>query len=134
MSKNMITPLYYHTSKFAKESGQLDAYRASLRNNQACKEAIERAIHNHFDGMHLDPIAVTEVVQEFGLERVFYVLANTVRLKPWDGRFSSKNRQALSGIPMIDSEETRYSYAVGSHSAVLDGFISEFFKQFKESI
>lgn len=134
MSKNMITPLYYHTSKFAKENGQLDAYRASLRDNQACKEAIERAIHNHFDGMHLDPVAVTEVVQEFGLERVFYVLANTVRLKSWDGRFSKKNRQALSDVPMIDSEETRLTYAVTSHSAVLDGFISQFFKKFQENM
>lgn len=134
MSKNMITPVYYNSPKFAKENGQMDEYRASLQANQSCKKAIEKAIHDHFDGMHLDAAAVTEVVQEFGFERTFYVLASTVQLKSWDGRFSPKNRQMLSPVPMIDSEDTRCSYAVGSHSAVLDGFISEFFKKFKESI
>ena len=122
MSKNMITPFYYHSRKFAEEHGQLDAYRTSLRANQSCKEAI------------LDEAAVTEVVQEFGSERVFYILANTVQLKSWDGRFSGKNRQVLSPVPMIDAEETRLTYAVTSHSAVLDGFISQFFKKFKENM
>ena len=101
---------------------------------QSCKEAIERAIRKHFDGMHLDEAAVTEVVQEFGSERVFYILANTVQLKSWDGRFSGKNRQVLSPVPMIDAEETRLTYAVTSHSAVLDGFISQFLKKFKENM
>lgn len=134
MSKNMITPFYCHSRKFAEEHGQLNAYRTSLRANQSCKEAIERAIRKHFDGMHLDEAAVTEVVQEFGSERVFYILANTVQLKSWDGRFSGKNRQVLLPVPMIDAEETRLTYAVASHSAVLDGFISQFFRKFKENM
>lgn len=132
MSK--ITPLYPHTSTYARDNGELDAYRASQKANHDCKEAIEDAIREHFDGMRLDPSAVTEVVQEFGLERVLYILASTVQLKDWDGRFSTRNRQRLSSVPMIDSEDRRCFYTVESHPAVLDGFISEFFKKYQESM
>lgn len=90
MSKNMITPFYYHSRKFAEEHGQLDAYRTSLRANQSCKEAIERAIRKHFDGMHLDEAAVTEVVQEFGSERVFLHSGQYCPAEVRDGRFSGK--------------------------------------------
>lgn len=74
-------PLYPHTAAYAREHGELEQYRASLQANIACKNAIEAAIRQHFDGMHLDKTAVTEVIAAYGKERTCYVAANTLRQK-----------------------------------------------------
>ena len=47
------TAVYKHTAAYALEHGELEQYRASLQANIACKNAIEAAIRQHFDGMHL---------------------------------------------------------------------------------
>ena len=44
--------VYKHTAAYAREHGELEQYRTSLQANIACKNAIEAAIRQHFDGMH----------------------------------------------------------------------------------
>ena len=120
------TAVYKHTAAYALEHGELEQYRASLQANIACKNAIEAAIRQHFDGMHLNEAAVTEVVSAYGKERVCYVVANTLQQKSWDERFSSSNKEwaaqfeiAAAVRPDYDS---RGAFVVDSHPAVLDGF------------
>lgn len=120
------TDLYKHTAAYAREHGELEQYRASLQANIACKNAIEAAIRQHFDGMHLNKAAVTEVMAAYGKERVCYVVANTLQQKSWDARFSSSNKEwaaqfeiAAAVRPDYDS---RGAFVVDSHPAVLDGF------------
>lgn len=85
-------PVYYETAAHAREHGELDLFRLSHQENIACKRDIEDAIARHFDGMHLDNEAVTEVLDQYGEERVSVVLAATVQIRGWDGRFSSSNK------------------------------------------
>jgi len=121
-------PIYSHTGAYAKEHGELDAYRASHREDMACKKMIEDVIRSNFDGMHLNKSAAKLVLDEFGAERTVRVLANTVQQKNWDGRFSSENKAwakaqdilGCGGDPNLCSR-----FAVNSHPAVLDGFISQ---------
>ena len=120
------TPLYPHTAAYALEHGELEQYRASLQANIACKNAIEAAIRQYFDGMHLNEVAVMEVMSAYGKERICYVIANTLQQKSWDGRFSPSNKEwaaqfeiAAAVRPDYDS---RSAFVVESHPAVLDGF------------
>ena len=48
-----IIPIYPHTGEYAREHGELDAFLASLETNVACRDAIETAIREGFDGMSL---------------------------------------------------------------------------------
>ena len=57
-------PVYREPASYARENDELSPYRLSRRENIACKEAIEESIRKHFDGMHLDPSAVKEVMGE----------------------------------------------------------------------
>ena len=120
-------PLYPHTAAYAREHGELEQYRASLQANIACKNAIEAAIRQHFDGMHLDKTAVTEVIAAYGKERTCYVAANTLRQKSWDGRFAPSNQtwaaQFEIAATMHPAYDSRDAFVVNSHPAVLDGFI-----------
>ena len=68
-----IIPIYQHTGEYAREHGELDAFLASLETNVACRDAIETAIREGFDGMSLH--ADTKgVLAAFGAERVSHVL------------------------------------------------------------
>lgn len=120
------TALYKYTAAYALEHGELEQYRASLQANIACKNAIEAAIRQHFDGMHLNEAAVTEVVSAYGKERVCYVVANTLQQKSWDARFSSANKAWAEQFEIVAAVrpdyDSRGAFVVDSHPAVLDGF------------
>ena len=117
------TAVYPHSASYAKEHGELEQYRASNNANLRCKEAIEAAVREHFDGMYLSHDAAKGVIQTYGLDRVMLVLANTVQLQDWDGRYSRRNKEWAKTIPNFNSDTVRHGYAVNSHPAVLDGFI-----------
>ncbi len=104
--------------------------RLEYQTKIACKEAVEKAIEDYFDGYHLADDSEKDVIQEFGAERVSYVLAYTVSCLPNDGRFSEENKEWAKGI-----EPNGYGHAdllVSSHPAVLDGFIGKVRKYIKQ--
>lgn len=68
-------------------------------------------------------------MERYGAERVSLVLAATVQVKAWDGRFSSANKDWAFSFDFPDPKndlggDRRDSYAVTTHPAVLDGFIN----------
>lgn len=101
MMKNK-NPVYTHPCGYAIENNELDAYHASHQANVACKEAIEVAIGKHYHDNRLGMGAVTEVLAQFSYDRVFYVLAATVRHKEWDGRISSGNKKWAQAYPVTE--------------------------------
>ena len=117
------TPVYPHSAAYAREHGELEQYRASNNANLQCKESIEAAVREHFDGMYLSHDAAKGVIETYGMERVAMVLANTVQLQDWDGRYSRRNKEWAKTIPNDNPETVRCGYALNSHPAVLDGFI-----------
>ena len=89
-----------------------------------CKDAIEKAIAEKFDGYTLPGHAAEGVIRQYGKERVEIVLANTIMHLSHDGRFSPDNKEwAKSIVPSVDWQ-TR-DYLVTSHPAVLDGFTNQ---------
>ena len=89
-----------------------------------CKDAIEKAIAEKFDGYTLPRDTAEGVIRQYGKERVEIVLANTITHLSHDGRFSQNNKEwAESLVPSADWQ-TR-DYIVTSHPAVLDGFTNQ---------
>ena len=72
----------------------------------------------------LEDGAVDQVVKQYGMERVGYILANTLRYKNYDGRFSHSNKEWAEqvGTPENNARiiKFRADWVVTSHSAVLD--------------
>ena len=68
-----------------------------------CKDAIEKAIAEKFDGYTLPGDAAEGVIRQYGKERVEIVLANTIMHLSHDGRFSPDNKEwAKSLAPSAD--------------------------------
>jgi len=120
-------PVYRFPAAYARENNELSLCRASNKANTACKEAIEKAISEHYYDNVLHKEAVAQVVEKFGYERPLYLLAITIRQKDWDGRFSNDNKAWAKTIPVTENPDAwgtdRNCYlAVSSHSGLVDLF------------
>ena len=92
-SETANIPVYKQSAEYAIEHDELPAYRESFRVNMACRDALESAIHESYHDYCLDTgKAAAQVAAQFGMERVAYVLANTVRAFDHDGRISRDNK------------------------------------------
>lgn len=123
-------PVYYEPFSYAKENDEVDLYRTSYRLNSECKQAIQEAIADNYDGMHLGDDAVDQVVRQYGMERVGYILANTLHHKNYDGRFSPSNKEWAEQVSTPEHNAERMTFrtdwVVDSHPAILDGFVTMF--------
>mgnify|MGYP000319832313 FL=1 len=117
--------MYPHTAKEARERGELEQWRANYRANCACAGAIELVIRESFDGMHLEEDCARRVIGHSGYKRTAFVLANTLQEHSYDGRYHPTNIQWSRSIYIPPDGDHRYAFMVGSHPAVLDGFIQQ---------
>ena len=123
-------PVYCQNAAYAREHGELEQYRVSRQANIACKEAIEQAVYQNYDGKRLHDGTAAKVMQQFGTERVMYVLANTIQQKEWDGRFNFYNKEWAKSVvipPNPDSFgfERNSEFVVDSHAGLTDLFVSQ---------
>ena len=117
-------PLYKENARYAKEHGELDLFCESQATNIACRNAIDAAIQDGHDGSYLHVDAI-HILKEFGPERVSHVLAASLLDKPWDQRISRDNKAWAASVPMFDTGNRHYDYAIHSHSLLLNGFVQE---------
>ena len=121
--------LYPYSATEAGRRNELTLWRESHRANIACKKAIEDAIRQSFDGMHLKEDCVKGVIEQFGFKRTAWVLANTIQQKEWDGRFSRANKAwagTVEVLPNPDSfgSDRNLEFAVDSHPGLTDLFLT----------
>jgi antirestriction protein ArdC len=117
-------PIYREVANYAYEAGELDAYRASYKANVACKNAIEKAIADHYGDNRLSDEGARSVLAEFGAERVQYILANTVQHKDWDGRISNDNKEWAKTVP-ICAENSEHFIVEKAHTGLMDLFLTQ---------
>ena len=121
-------PIYYHSAGYAEEHHQTESYRNSYKLNLMCRDAICEAIDKHYRNDRLDTAAVSEVVSQYGFERTMLVLANTVRQKEYDGRFSLDNKKwshsLLTPCDML-GERGRKFMVDKVHPGLVDLFITQ---------
>ena len=128
-------PVYAHSATFAKEHGELETYRSSHRANVACKNAIEDAIADHYSNNRFDGSCVSEVIDRYGMERVAFVLANTVQEKDWDGRISPENKAWAKEISIPNDSNTwggkrTHEYVCSqAHPGLINLFVNRFRKE-----
>ena len=129
-------PVYRESLIYAMEHAAADEYLDSRKRNIGCKRAVEAAIRENFDGRHLNGTVADAVLEEYGEERLSYVLACTVQHKQYDGRFSRDTKEWAAGILVPENvdrgRDMNLDYVVESHPAVLDGFIGIAREKFKE--
>ena len=123
-------PVYYESFGYAAENGEVDLYRISRQLNEECRNAIEEAIADNFDGMNLADDATKSVVEQFGMERMGYILAYTLNYNNHDGRYSHSNKEWADTTCKGEwGSNIRTDWIVRSHPAVLNGFVDMYRKE-----
>lgn len=122
--------VYKYPSAYATEHGELDLYRLSNKINVCCRDAIESAIRGNYRNNCLSEMAARKVVDEFGLERTQFVLANTVHHMTWDGRYSRSTKEWAGTIIIYEDEhqvfgDGRTRYLINSHPGLVDLFVAQ---------
>lgn len=133
-NEHSMIPLYDKSFEYAQIHDEITTYRASLRANVMCKTAIETAIGENYSDNRLKADGAKTVIDMYGLDRVKYVLANTVRKKDWDARISPENKAWAKTIPPFEEDGiTEKTLVVDRvNSGLTDIFIRQVLKIEKE--
>lgn len=117
----MDYPVYRQSFEYASQHGEADAWHASNQRNQACAQAIDKAVQeSNYDTFHYNLKGAAEkVVGEYGPDRVNTVLANVLLNHDYDGRYSSDNKRWAQGFDIVPDK----GIFCNTHPHVLDGFI-----------
>lgn len=98
-------PLYRHSAEYAIEHDELALYRESHRANKACSAEIEKTIYENYKDNRLDTKNNSvQLGQNFTMERVAYVLANTIQIKSHDGRISDANKAWAASVQVAEDK------------------------------
>lgn len=129
------TPLYRHDGTYAREHDEINLYRESYQANIACMEKIEKTLSDNYENNHLNTEAVLDTLRNnFSMERIEYVLANTVQQKDWDGRFSRDNKAWAKTVPITPNpdpwggDRNIYFTVDKPHSILTDALVTHFRK------
>ena len=121
------TPVYPYSAAYASEHGEMAQYNLSYQANSACKEAIEQTISAHYAENRLDTeAAAKDVLEKFGVERVQFILANTIQRKNYDNKAWAKT------IPMLEDSGASRHCAYLVVDQVNPGLTDLFTRQFRK--
>ena len=118
--------LYPYSAEYARQRGEESLWLASYLSNMDCKDAIRKAVWEHYDGAHLDGDCLAKVIQEFGYKRTAWVLANTIQQLEWGGQYSSENKEWASRIYIPPDKSHNLNFVVPIRSAVLNGVVNQY--------
>lgn len=116
--------LYRYSLAYAAQYREKDLWRESHQENCACARAIEQSIREHYDGERLGAHLAEPVIKRYGVDRVNWVLANTVQQNPGDGRFRQENRQWAASF-FIPQSDHNQEYCVNAHPGLTDLFLQQ---------
>ncbi len=119
------TPVYLQTAAYAREHDEISLFRASHNANIQCSHAISDAIRSNYVDNILDTKAIfSQILSQFGPERMQYVLAATVRHQDWDARYSHSNKKWAKTIPMGESSRLSEYSISPAHPCLIDLLIT----------
>lgn len=95
-------PVYYPSLEEAERNNEKEMWLESYKINMDCKRAIEDRAMTCYNTRELDAL-ITDLVENYGVERAMYVLSRTIQFGDWDGRFSEVVKERASGFEFPDA-------------------------------
>ena len=117
-------PVYYKDLKQARADGELEQWRNSHKATQACAEQFQKEYERAY-GERQVPQFLQQMVDRYGIERCKIVIASTIQLSPYDGRYSQDMKEAAAAvvIPGKNTEplhDRRLDYHINCHPVTVN--------------
>ena len=119
-------PIYRFSADTALQNKEIEAFHASRNLNVECGRAIVQAIDDsNYEQYRYDfNTAAKSVIEEYGADRVAWVVAAYINDHNYDGRFSTANKTWASEFDTPGNLD----FVFNTHPIVLDGFATNFRK------
>ena len=125
--------VYPRSLSESKRLNEKDAWLESYRENCICARSIELAIRAGYTGSGLREECAKNVIEEYGYDRVNWVLANTLQENIHDGRYSEDNKDWARGFYLPKEQEFRNStFAISAHPVKINEFVSQARKEWQK--
>ncbi len=115
-------PFYRYSLNNARHCNEVDEWRASHKANMDCATAIKKAIGDNFKNNHFNSDCVNAVVEEYGFDRVNFILRYNLKKAQHDARYSEENREWGKWLSVPDSN-MRSDYLINEHPVLLNAFV-----------
>lgn len=116
-------PVYTASRREAERLGEMNEWVESFAENCTCARAIDEAIAEGYGDNRLNKDCAKKILEEYGFDRVNWVLANTIREGEHDGRYSRENKEWAKKFCVPKDEQFRnYNFALRSHPGLADVF------------
>lgn len=116
-------PIYIWSKNEAIKDGDIERWRESHKENCDCARTIEKTIQANYKNNVLNKCA-KPVIEQYGFNRVNWVLANTIQRNGTDERFSGSNKEWSKGF-YIPHDDDQWHYEVASHQGLVDLFVTQ---------
>ena len=136
-TKPTIVPLSNLTFAEAKEKDEVDSWRASKKETEACADQFDAEFGMAYHERRM-PEFLAEMADKYGMDRCKIVLASTIQLADHDGRYypSTKADAAKVKIPGANAEDyskdIRMSYRINCHPVMVNSAFRELQKMERE--
>lgn len=119
--------VYPRSFESAKRNNELAEWRESHALNINCKSAIEKAIALHIDPTNLMEFTSKAVREQYGYDRLNWVLANTVQHNKDSDGFSPENKEWAKKFYIDRNKNKNHTldFVVNTRPEYLDGFINQ---------
>lgn len=125
-------PLLYQWSlEDAIEHDELDKWRESYVANCDCARAIEQGIEENYADNRLNTDFAKDIIEQYGYQRVNWVLAYTIQQKSHDGRINPDHKKWAQDFFMPE-DAIQKNIVVGAHPGLTDLFISRVRKEWAD--
>ena len=129
----MKVPVYNYSLAEARELEEEEKWLESHKANVECKEGIEKAIRENYDGMSLGRDVAKELCDTYGIDRVKRVLATTIVENIEDGRYRPDNKEWANSVFIPEEAENR-DFCINCHPEIVNGLTSQYRRYLRQDL
>ncbi len=112
-------PVYYPSLEEADRNDERELWLESYNINMECIRTIEDRAMSAFNTRELDSL-ITDLAENYGVERAMYVLSRTVHFQEWDGRFNEVVRARAEMFRFPGAQCVKSNYITEIDPCIID--------------
>lgn len=122
----MIQTLYRYSFSEAKRCNELQLWRDSHKENIRCRDAVDKMVAERYSGNTLPSEIINDACKEFGIDRVGWVLANTVIENDYDGRYRPDTKMWARTAFYMPNDEQNSEFELRTHPELVNGMVNRY--------
>ena len=122
----MPVHVYRYSLSEAKRCNEMNLWRDSHKENIRCRDAIDKMVSEQYSGNILPDEIIKTACQEFGIDRVGWVLANTVNENDYDGRYRPDTKKWARTTFYIPNDIHNCEFELRTHPELVNGMVGQY--------